>query len=104
LEGWSTSSPSTWDEDLRALTFSFINIMTQLAGGEPLSSDILTQGASTAFPYGLRSAAQIVEHHMARCFCPPPVNEEFVGMANYIAESIHDLTSDLESISDSISS
>jgi hypothetical protein len=50
------------------------------------------------FPYGLRSAAQIVERHMARCFRPPPMNEEFVGMANYIEESTHDLlTSDLES-------
>jgi hypothetical protein len=29
-------------EDLCALTFSFVNIMTQLAGGETLSPDILT--------------------------------------------------------------
>jgi hypothetical protein len=29
-------------EDLWALTFSFVNIMTQLAGGEPLSLDTLT--------------------------------------------------------------
>jgi hypothetical protein len=29
-------------EDLRALAFSFVNIMTQLANGEPLSPDILT--------------------------------------------------------------
>jgi hypothetical protein len=38
--------------------------MTQLAGGEPLSPDTLNQGASIAFPYGLRNAAQIVEHHV----------------------------------------
>jgi hypothetical protein len=44
-------------EDLCALTFSFINIMTQLIGREPLSLDILTQGVSTAFPYGSRNAA-----------------------------------------------
>jgi hypothetical protein len=76
--------------------------MTQLAGGEPLSPDTMTQGASTVFPYGLRNAAQIVERHMARCF---RTNDEFVGMANYIVESIHDLlVSDSESISDFVSS
>jgi hypothetical protein len=48
-------------EDPRALTFSFVNIMTQLAGREPLYPDILTQGALTAFRYGLRNAAQTVE-------------------------------------------
>jgi hypothetical protein len=29
-------------EDLRALTFSFVNIMTQLTSGEPLSPDVFT--------------------------------------------------------------
>ena len=32
---------------------------------------------------------------------PPPMDDEFVGMADYIAESFHDpLVGDLESISD----
>jgi hypothetical protein len=39
--------------------------MTQLASGEPLFPDILTQGALTVFPYSLRNAAQIIEHHVA---------------------------------------
>jgi hypothetical protein len=79
--------------------------MTQLANGEPLSSDTLTQDASTAFPYDLRNAVQIVGHHMVRYFCSPPANDESVGMADYIEESIHDLlANDLESISDSASS
>jgi hypothetical protein len=34
--------PHPYWEDLRALTFSFINILMQLTGGEPLSLDILT--------------------------------------------------------------
>jgi hypothetical protein len=63
-------------EDLCALTFFFVNIMTQLAGGEPLSPDVMTQGASMAFPYGLRNAAQIVERHMALHSCPMPANDE----------------------------
>jgi hypothetical protein len=42
---------------------------------------------------------------MLRHFCSPPTNDEFVGMADYIVKSIHDLlASDLESISDSGSS
>jgi hypothetical protein len=52
-------------EDLWALTFSFVNIMTQLAGREPLSSDTLTQGALTTFPYGLHNIMKIIERHMA---------------------------------------
>jgi hypothetical protein len=31
--------------------------MMQLTGGEPLSLDILTQGTSMTFLYGLRNAA-----------------------------------------------
>jgi hypothetical protein len=57
------------------------------------------------FPYGLCNTAQIVEHHMARRFCPPPTNDEFLGVADYIIELIHDLlVSDLDSIFDSASS
>jgi hypothetical protein len=79
--------------------------MTQLTGGETLSPDALTKGTSTAFPYGLRNAAKIVEHHMAPCSCPPFTNDEFVGMANYVVGLIHDLlASDSETISDSASS
>jgi hypothetical protein len=57
-----------------------------------------------SFPYSLRNAAQIIEHHMVRRFRLPPANNEFVGMADYIKESIHDLlASDSESISYSAS-
>jgi hypothetical protein len=42
---------------LGALTFSFVNIMTQLAGEEPLSQGAFTQGASTVFSYGLCNTA-----------------------------------------------
>jgi hypothetical protein len=65
--------------------------MTQLAGGETLSPDILTQGASTAFAHGLRNTAQIIKRHTTQRFCSPPANDEFVGMADYIEEAIHDL-------------
>jgi hypothetical protein len=42
---------------------------------------------------------------MARHSCSPPMNDEFMGMANYIVESIHNLlVSDSETISDSASS
>jgi hypothetical protein len=58
-----------------------------------------------AFPHGLRNTTQIIKRHTTQRFCPPPSNDEFVGMADYIEESIHDLlVNDLESISDSASS
>jgi hypothetical protein len=39
-----------------------------------------------------------------QCFRPSPTNDEFVGMADYVEESIHDLlANDSESISDSTS-
>jgi hypothetical protein len=54
--------------------FSFVNTMTQLTGGEPLSSDIFTRSASMAFPFGLRNAAQVAERHMARRVHSPPTD------------------------------
>jgi hypothetical protein len=78
-------------EDLRALTFSFVNIMMQLIGREPLSPDVFSQGASMMFPYDLRNTAQIVECHVARLSSSLPTNDEFMGMVDYFLESIHDL-------------
>jgi hypothetical protein len=92
---------ASW-ENLCALTFSFVNIVTQLAGGEPLSPDVLTQGTSMAFPYGLHNAAQVVERHMARLSNSTPASGEFVGMAEFFVETIYDHpASDSESISGS---
>jgi hypothetical protein len=48
----------------------------------------MTHGASTAFPYGLHNIVQIVKCHTVRRFRPPPANDKFVGMADYIEESI----------------
>jgi hypothetical protein len=62
--------PHPSQEDLRNLTFSFVNVMPQLAGGEPLSSTYLTQNALTALPFGLRNAATVVDHHIAQCMRP----------------------------------
>jgi hypothetical protein len=41
-----------------ALTFSFVNIMTQLTSEEPLSPDTLTQATTTMFLYGLRNTVR----------------------------------------------
>ena len=77
----------------------------QLAGGEPLSLEYLTRDAPTAFPFGVRNAARTVGHLTVQRMCPPPTDDEFVGMADYVVESFLDfLTGDLESISDSDSS
>ena len=79
--------------------------MMQLAGGEPLSPEHLTQGAPAAFPFSLRNAAGTVGHLMAQSMLPSPTNDEFMGMTEYVTESFHDLLAeDSESLSDSNSS
>jgi hypothetical protein len=44
-----------------------------------------------AFPFGLRNAAQDAQRLAALHTSSEPVNIEFVGMADYVSESIHDL-------------
>ena len=78
-------------EDLRYLTFSFANVITQLTEGEPLSPKYLIQGAPAAFPFGLCNVARSIGHLMAQRMHPSPMNDEFVGMTEYIVESFHDL-------------
>ena len=52
-------------EDLHYLTFSFTNVMMQLAGGEPFSLEYLIRSAPTALLFGLRNAAETVGHLVA---------------------------------------
>jgi hypothetical protein len=79
--------------------------MTQLTEGEPLSSTYLAWDASMTLPFGLCNAVAAFVLHIAQRMCPPPVDNKFVGMADYLVEPIHDLlASDSESISDSSSS
>ena len=90
---------------MRCLTFSFANVMTQLAGGELLSPEYLSRDALTAFPFGLRNAMRTAGHLAVQRMYPPPTDDEFVGMADYIVESFYDLlVGDSESIFDSDSS
>ena len=76
---------------MRCLAFSLANVMTQLAVEEPLSSEFLTWDAPTTFPLGLRNAVRTIGHLTVQRMCPPPTDDEFVGMANYVMESFHDL-------------
>jgi hypothetical protein len=57
-----------------------------------------------AFPYGLRNATQVIERHVARLSSSMPASDEFVGMAEFFVEMIHDHpANDSESISSSTS-
>jgi hypothetical protein len=92
-------------EDLRYLSFSFANVMAQLAGREPLSSGSLTQNVPTVFPFGLCNAARTIDHLIAQRMHPSSADDGFVGMTDYVAESFHDLLAgDSGTISDSDSS
>ena len=79
--------------------------MMWLAGGEPLSPEYLIRNAPTAFPFGLHNATGTVGHLVAQRTPPSPMNDEFVGMTEYVVESFYDLLAgELESPSDSDSS
>jgi hypothetical protein len=79
--------------------------MVQLSGGEPLSLEIMAWSVSMVFPFGLRNTAEDVHHLIALCFGSPPVDHEYVRMADYVSESFHDLLAgESETISDSNSS
>ena len=65
--------------------------MAQLAEGEPLSPEYLIQSVPTVLSSGLCIAAETVGHLVAQRTPRSPANDEFVGMAEYVAESFHDL-------------
>ena len=83
--------PRPFQEDLRHLTFSFTNVMKQLGKGEPLSPEYLIQSAPTALPFGLRNATKTDGHLVVQRTPSSPMNDEFVGMTEYVVESFHDL-------------
>jgi len=78
-------------EDLCHLTFLFTNILAQLTGGESLSLEYLIRSAPTEHPFGLRNVAETVGHLVAPRIPPSPMNDEFVGVTEYVVESFHDL-------------
>ena len=65
--------------------------MAQLARGEPLSLKYLIWSAPTALPFGLRNAMETVGDLMAQRTPSSPMNDEFVGMTEYVVESFYDL-------------
>ena len=92
-------------KDLRHLSFSLANVMAQLAGGEPLSSEYLIRSASTVLPFSIRNTVETVGHLVAQRVPPFPMNNEFMGMTKHVMESSHDLLiGELESPSGSDSS
>ena len=52
--------------DLGRLTFSFANVMTRPAGGEPLSPEYLIRSAPTALMFGLCNTIETIGHLMAQ--------------------------------------
>jgi hypothetical protein len=76
--------------------------MTQLAEGELLSPEYLTQNAQTVFMFGLHNAARAIDHLIMRHMCLSPTDDKLMGMEDYVLESFHDLLAgDSEMISDS---
>ena len=65
--------------------------MIQLARGEQLSLEYLIRSAPIVLPFGLHNATETVGHLVAQCTSLLPMNDEFVGMTEYVMESFHDL-------------
>jgi hypothetical protein len=79
--------------------------MTQLVGGKSIPPDVLARDASAAYPFGLHNTAETITSFVAQRLRPLPTDSEFVRMADYIMDLIHDLLeSGLETFSDSNSS
>ena len=76
--------------------------MAQLTGGEPLSPEYLIRSAPIVLLFGLRNAAETVGHLVAQRMPPSPMDDEFMGITEYVVESFHDLIAgESESPSDS---
>lgn len=79
--------------------------MLQLSGGKPLSRDILAGNAPTTFSFALCNIAQVMPRLAAPHASPLPMDIEYVGIVDYVYESIQDLLArKLDNISDSYSS
>ena len=63
----------------------------QLAGGEPLSLEYLIWSTPTVHLFGLRDAAETIGHLTSQRMPLSPTNDEFMGMTEYVVESLHDL-------------
>lgn len=65
--------------------------MAQMNGREPLPLESILGSAPTAYPFDLRNDAVTASDCIARRMRPSLADDEFVGMANWVAESINDL-------------
>ena len=65
--------------------------MAWLTRGEPLSLEHLIRSTSTGLSFGLRNVMGTVSHLVAQRMIPPPMNDKFMGVIEYVMESFHDL-------------
>jgi len=65
--------------------------MAQLARRELLSPKYLIRSAPTALSFDLHNATETVGHLVAQRTPPSPMNDEFMGMTEYVSKSFHDL-------------
>ena len=93
--------PRSTQEDLCCVVFVFTNVVTQLAEGEPLSPNIMTECTMMAYPFGLKNATVHASHHAASRNAMHPTNDEFVGMADYVSESVFDLMAERSTLGSS---
>ena len=74
-------------DNLRCTIYSLANVAAQLAGGDPISLDIVATPIAMAFPFGMENMAQRVHHLMVQHGLTHPGGGELVGMVEFVADS-----------------
>jgi hypothetical protein len=75
------------------------NVAAKLAGGDPISPDVMADHAVTTSPLGLGNAAQHARHLMSWRVTTGLGGVELVGMLGFVSESDDDvLATDLTGI------
>ena len=114
MPGLSRDDRPSLDDFHRALLL-LVSMAAELFVGEPSFPEIPDRDTFAAFPFGLRNAVQDMWRLITQRMASKPADTEpidttdtefgdttkteFIGMADYVSESIHDLADPSESLS-----
>jgi hypothetical protein len=87
-------------KDVNLVLFSLVNISRQLAGGPPLPTH---RSFFEWLPFGLRNSMSVYAREMHKAAHGHQQTSQFVGMAGWHRDSVHDLLGYEDPLSDSSS-
>jgi hypothetical protein len=95
LDGLLGPHPSP--EALHDLYFAFANVMAQLAGGPPLSPELVSATTQLVWPQGLHNVARTYERHGPSASLLSPRGDLCMGLPNHHLQSISEMASKADS-------